>query len=63
MDAIRCRGCGSLWLSYIARDVIKVSQRCLRCDSTELDVVPLEAPRRERRTSSAARAASAATRA
>lgn len=39
MEAIRCDDCGSIWLSFIARDVMQLSKRCLRCDSEKLNHV------------------------
>lgn len=39
MDAIRCANCESVWSSFIARDLMTVSNGCLRCGSQRLELV------------------------
>lgn len=38
MDAIRCENCETLWLSFIAKDLIQLSGKCLRCNRQHLDL-------------------------
>ena len=44
MDAIRCENCQTVWMSFIAKDLMQLSGKCLRCDSEHINPVKDSAP-------------------